>query len=119
MKVQHPSFQNADDDHRSDATEEAPNDEDPEIVAENSKIKKRNRRWMSRFKYRRQKNKKLKESINLTYNFSSLSPAAKSLINKGLKFCPAPKSINKTQLYADLFWMERKLAWKHFFRNND
>ena len=116
---QHPSFQNADDDQPNDITEEARNYEDHEIVAENSKRKKRNRRWVSKSKYRRQKNKKLKESISMTYNFSSLSPAAKSLLNKGLKFCPTPKGINTTQLYADMFRMERKLAWKHFFRNND
>ena len=63
----------------------------------------------------------MKESVNLIYNFSSLnlSEAATSLLNKGLKFCPTPKGINTTQLYADMFRMERKFAWKHFFKTND
>ena len=66
------------------------------------------------------KEKKLKSSINFVYNFSDmeLSQAAKSLLSKGLNFCPTPKGINTTQLYADMFRMERKFAWKHFFRTN-
>ena len=80
--------------------------------------KRRNRRWIRNNKYRRLKNKKLKSKINFVYNFSDLelSDAAKSLLNKGLNFCPTPKGINTTQLYADMFRMERKFAWKHFFK---
>ena len=59
--------------------------------------------------------------INFFYNFSSLqlSDAAKSLLNKGLNFCPTPKGINTTQLFADMFRMERKFAANHFFRNKN
>ena len=51
------------------------------------------------------------------YNFSNLelSEAAKSVLNKGLIFCPTPKGVNTTHLLADLFRLERKMAWKHFF----
>ena len=63
----------------------------------------------------------MKESVCFIYNFSSLelSKPAQTLLNKGLKFCPTPKGINTTQLYADMFRMERKFAWRHFFKVND
>ena len=38
-------------------------------------------------------------------------------MNKGLKFCPAQKGVNYTQLLADLFRLERKMAWKHYFKD--
>ena len=40
-----------------------------------------------------------------------------SVLNKGLKFCPAKKGINYTQLLADLFRLERKMAWKNHFHD--
>ena len=94
----------------------------PENIADESnnvRNKRRNRRWIPRSKYKRIQSKKLKARINFVYNFSSLelSDAAQSLLNKGLNFCPTPKGINTTQLYADMFRMERKFAWKHFFKN--
>lgn len=63
----------------------------------------------------------MREDINLIYNFSSLelSDSSKSLLNKGLNFCPTPNGVNTTSLYADMFRMERKFAWKHFFKTNE
>ena len=40
-----------------------------------------------------------------------------SVLNKGLKFCPAPKGINYTQLLADLYRLETKMAWHHLFKD--
>ena len=94
----------------SDATEYDKENNSTESNSDrnNTKKKKKNRRWIPRSKYRRMKKKKLESSINLIYNFSDmeLSDAAKSLLNKGLNFCPTPKGINNTQLYADMFRME-------------
>ena len=72
--------------------------------------RKSNRKWIPKAVYRREKRKSLKKKINLVHNFSSiqLSEAAISLLNKGLKFCPAQKGVNYTQLLADLFRLEKK-----------
>ena len=79
--------------------------------------KKRNRRFVKRSKYRRRENRNAKRNINMVFNFSSfkLSKDAQSLLNKGLNFCPTPQKINTTQISADLFRMERKYGWKHFY----
>ena len=55
--------------------------------------------------------------MNLIFNFSSipLTPAMESVLNKGLNFCPNPSNVNITQLLADLFRLERKMAWKSYF----
>ena len=69
----------------------------------------------------KEKRTSLKKKVNLIHNFSSiqLSESAKSVLNKGLNFCPAQKNINYTQLLADLFRMERKMAWKHYFKDSE
>ena len=83
--------------------------------------RKQNRKWIPKSVYRRQKRKSLKKKINLVHNFSSieLSEAAVSVLNKGLNFCPAQKGVNYTQLLADLFRLERKMAWTHHFRDEE
>ena len=40
-----------------------------------------------------------------------------SVLNKGLKFCPAKRGVNYTQLLADLFRLERKMAWRYHFHD--
>ena len=40
-----------------------------------------------------------------------------SVLNKGLNCCPAKKGVNYTQLLADLFRLERKMAWRHFYHD--
>ena len=65
--------------------------------------------------------KKLKNHMSLVYNFSDveLTEQATSLLNKGLKFCPNPKGINKTQLLADMARLERSMAWHTIFGNRN
>ena len=58
-----------------------------------------------------QKNEKQKVEIKDQFLYN-----ANSLLNKGLNFCPTPKEINTTQLYADMLRMERQFACKHFFK---
>ena len=63
------------------------------------------------------KRRSLKKKVNLIYKFSSitLTKAMESLLNKGLKFCPTTTGVNLTQVLADIYQMERKMAWKHFY----
>ena len=79
---------------------DAPSTNDTNVPSEDvgdipSGRKRRNRRWISKSKYRR------------IIKSKELSDAAKSLLNKGLNFCPLPKGINTSQRYADMFRMER------------
>ena len=78
---------------------------------------KKNRRFIKKSKYKRKQRTNANKKINLIHNFSSLtlSEQAKSLLNKGLNFCPTPKSVNTTQLLADMYRMERKFSWRHFY----
>ena len=86
-------------------------------VSVNGQSKKNNRRFINRNKYRRSKQRKARMKINMVFNFSTLklSKDAQSLLNKGLNFCPTPDKINTTQISADLFRMDRKFGWKHFY----
>ena len=90
-------------------------------LKEKSRKGKPNRKWIPKSVYRREKRKSLKKKVNIVHNFSSiqLTEAALSLLNKGLKFCPAQKGVNYTQLLADLFRLERKVAWKHHFKDEE
>ena len=87
----------------------------------NGRKRKQNRKWIPKSVYRRQKRNTLKKKINLVHNFSSieLSEAALSVLNKGLNFCPAQKGVNYTQFLADLFRVERKMAWAHHFKDEE
>ena len=69
----------------------------------------------------RKRGKILRTKINIIHNYSSviLSEAQISLLNKGLNFCPTPNGPNYTQIMADLFHLERKMAWKHHFSGKD
>ena len=63
------------------------------------------------------KRRSLKKIINLIYNFSSveLTKPMESLLNKGLNFCPSSSGVNLTQVLADLYQMERKMAWRYIY----
>ena len=82
------------------------------IVKNKSKSKNRNRRFINR--------NKDTDKINLVHNFSSisLSKEDKSLLNKGLNFCPQPKGINRIQFEADMMRLKRKMAWRDYFGDN-
>ena len=48
-----------------------------------------------------------------------LSEAEISLLSKGLKFCPTPKGVDKSQIKNDLEQFGRRLRLKWFFRNEE
>ena len=64
---------------------------------------------------------KLKEQINLVINLSDieLTSTKKSLLNRGLNFCPSPKNVNLTQLKADTFHLERNMSWANIYHGKD
>ena len=76
-----------------------------------------NRRWIPKSKYRRMNKSILKQQINLVTNLSDmeLTKGQKSLLNKGLNFCPNPEKVNLTQISADCYHLERNMAWKYIF----
>ena len=85
---------------------------------EGKKKRKADRKWIPKHIYRKEKRKSLKKKVNLIHNFSSiqLTESMKSVLNKDLNFCPSKKGVNYTELLADLFRLERKMAWKYHFQ---
>ena len=96
---------------------------EPEISTplEGKKKRKANRKWIPKHIYRKEKRKSLKKKVNLIHNFSSiqLTEHMRSVLNKGLNFCPSKKGVNYTELLADLFRLERKMAWKYQFHGSE
>ena len=93
----------------------APNTAD--ISSEQSNSQPNNRRYISKSKWRRMNKAILKRKINLVNNLNDLelTDHMKSLLNKGLNFCPNPEKVNLTQISADCFHLERNMAWKYVF----
>ena len=83
---------------------------------EKKKKRKPNRKWIPKHIFRKQKQKSLKKKVNIVHNFSSIQ-LSEAALNKGFNFCPAQKGVNYTQLLADLFRLERKMAWRHHFKD--
>ena len=65
--------------------------------------------------------KKLREKINLVNNLSNiqLTPSQLKVLNKGLNFCPSQKNINLTRISADVYHLERNMAWKYAYHDKD
>ena len=90
---------------------------DTDTQHSNSNTQSKNRRWIPKSQYRRLNKSILKQQINLVTNLSNiqLTNGQKSLLNKGLNFCPNPDKVNLTQISADCYHLERNMAWKYIF----
>ncbi len=81
--------------------------------------RKRTRKWIKRSRYRRlARNGNSTAPTNIVVNLSShhLSEAEKSILSKGLKFCPTPHNVNTIELRADITQFTRRLRLKEYFQ---
>ena len=65
-----------------------------------------------------QTTKNFDDSIIFNISEKQLSPSEKSVLKKGLNFCPEPPGYNKLKLMDDLFWFCRNLRLREFFHEN-
>ena len=70
-----------------------------------------------RSRYKRQLQKKNKESVNVVFNYSSvvLTKSMQEVLNLGLNFAVLPKKLDITQVLSDFKRFERNMIWREFF----
>ena len=84
------------------------------LTNEESKQKKKNRKFIKRNRYRKLKKKiDRKMQLPLVTNFSDIEVTKdmESLLNKGLNYAIVPKTINTTQIIAGFERMGRTMNW--------
>ena len=58
----------------------------------------------------------IQHSIIFSISEKQLSPSEKSILKKGLNFCPETPGYNKLKLMNDLFWFRRNLWLREFLQ---